>query len=90
MADDTCPVPGCSHAAPTIDYVMCRRCWRNVPKDAQNAVYRAWRRRQRAADFRTRDGGRAYDAAVATHERAKQEAIAWAERALDNGQGRLL
>jgi hypothetical protein len=67
-----CPVDGCD-GRHGIEYVMCGRCWRIVSRALQSRVYRAWDRRKRFHGDET---------AVAEHEAAKRDAIAYVERRL--------
>ena len=41
MTARTCPVPGCG-AGLRPGHLMCRPCWRNVPRKLQIAVNHSW------------------------------------------------
>lgn len=62
-----CIVAGCPNFKPH-DHAMCRPCWRQVPRELQRAVYRAWRER-----------GRDYPGADARHLQALEDAAASVE-----------
>jgi hypothetical protein len=66
----TCPVDGCTASHP-IEHVMCRTCWRLVPRNLRGPIWRAWERRQRFPGDQ---------AAVAEHEDAKRRAIEYVSR----------
>lgn len=59
MAGSECPV-GCGRTAPE-GKLMCLKCWREVPKHLQGAVYRTFRVWRR--DFGDTEAMAAYQAA---------------------------
>lgn len=76
-----CPVEGCWARYDSTSYVMCRSCWRRVPRDLAARVYDAWRRRL----------GRGDDRSVEIHEQVKREAIDYVsqKRRAANAQAKL-
>lgn len=63
-----CIIDGCENFKPR-EHAMCRTHWRQVPRDLQTPIYRAWRERQRG-----------YDGALERHLQALEDAQAYVER----------
>lgn len=64
-----CP-GGCGNEYNSTQHVLCRECWRKVPKRVQESVYNAYSARLFVGSPET----------VQAHERAKGVAIVWAQR----------
>lgn len=69
MATHDCPVTGCGTSVP-YSMLMCATHWREVPRDLQREVTRAWRERRNA-----RSSGKAMRA----HLQACEDAVASVE-----------
>lgn len=77
-AEQECPVDGCSNVH-SLQHVMCRRCWRIVPRELATRIYRAWETRQRWPSESSRR----------EHQAAKDDAIRFVSKRLPPRQQKL-
>jgi hypothetical protein len=85
MADHHCHALGCKRSCPPA-WLMCKPCWRQVPRDVQDEVYRTVRLRGKSIDKTWAPWWRAQAMAIAhvAHLREPNEARrdAYLKRAL--------